>query len=61
MDTDLLAFVTGLDPREAEEVAHELNPQGAQNKTKRDKKSVVPKKVSFAQPSSSTKSSSYFV
>lgn len=59
MDTDLLAFVTGLDPSVAEEVANELDPQGAQKRVRKEKKSVIPKKVSFAEPGSGTHTISY--
>lgn len=50
MDTDLLAFVTGLDPKEAEEVAYELDP-GLKKKSKQRKGGKEPiKKVAFSAP-----------
>ncbi len=45
MDTDLLAFVTGLDPKEAEDVAIETDPSLAKNKNKKKMK-----KVSMQEP-----------
>lgn len=55
MDADLLAFVTGLDPKEAEDVVNEIEP-GTTKKTKVTKKNgKVSKKVTIVEPTLNSK------
>lgn len=50
MDTDLLAFVTGLDPKVAQEVAYEQDPELKKQLKKKGKREGI-KKVAFTEPS----------